>query len=79
MGIGDSTIPPIVLVIPLFVMFRELGLTNAGDLDLGISGLYAALAVWMLIGFFGKSGSWSLQPWWMERPVRALIRVVYPL
>ncbi|KLU40826.1 MAG: carbohydrate ABC transporter permease [Limnochordia bacterium] len=76
------TIPPIVLVIPLFVMFRELGLTNVRVILILAYQVYTLpLAIWMLIGFFReipKELEFAAMVDGASR-FRALIRVVYPL
>jgi len=76
------TIPPIVLVIPLFVMFRELGITNVRlILILGYQVYTLPLAIWMLIGFFReipKELEFAAMVDGASR-FRAMVRVVYPL
>jgi len=76
------TIPPIVLVIPLFVMFREIGLTSVRLILILAYQVYTLpLAIWMLIGFFReipKELEFAAMVDGASR-FRALIRVVYPL
>jgi len=76
------TIPPIVLVVPLFVMFRELRLTDTRAILILAYQVYTLpLAIWMLLGFFREipreleeaaltDGASRLQ---------TLVRIVYPL
>lgn len=76
------TIPPIVLVIPLFVMFRELRITNVRVILILAYQVYTLpLAIWMLIGFFReipKELEFAAMVDGASR-FRALIRIVYPL
>ncbi len=76
------TIPPIVLVVPLFIMFREFRLTNVRVILILAYQIYTLpLAVWMLLGFFREI------PRELEEAaltdgasrVQVLVRVVYPL
>ena len=76
------TIPPIVFVVPLFIMFRELRLTNVRAILVLAYQIYTLpLAIWMLLGFFRAI------PRELEEAaltdgasrIQALIRIVYPL
>lgn len=76
------TIPPIVLVVPLFIMFRELGVTNVRLLLILAYQVYTLpLAIWMLVGFFREIPR-ELEEAAMTdgaSRIQALFRVVYPL
>ncbi len=76
------TIPPIVLVIPLFIMFRELRLTNVRAILILAYQVYTLpLATWMLLGFFREIPR-ELEEAAMTdgaSRVQALVRIVYPL
>jgi len=76
------TIPPIVFVVPLFIMFRELRLTNVRAILILAYQVYTLpLAIWMLLGFFRAI------PRELEEAaltdgasrIQALLRIVYPL
>ncbi|MFH1609467.1 MAG: carbohydrate ABC transporter permease [Candidatus Bipolaricaulota bacterium] len=76
------TIPPIVLVVPLFIMFRELRLTNVRMILILAYQVYTLpLAIWMLLGFFREI------PRELEEAaltdgasrIQTLVRIVYPL
>lgn len=76
------TIPPIVLVIPLFIMFRELRLTNVRVILILAYQVYTLpLAIWMLLGFFREIPR-ELEEAAMTdgaSRIQALVRIVYPL
>lgn len=76
------TIPPIVLVIPLFVMFRIVGLTNVRLILILSYQVYTLpLAIWMLLGFFREIPRELEYAAMTDGASRftAMVRVVYPL
>ncbi|HBG02168.1 MAG TPA: sugar ABC transporter permease [Firmicutes bacterium] len=76
------TIPPIVLVIPLFIMFRALRISNVRLILILAYQVYTLpLAIWMLIGFFReipKELEYAAMTDGASR-FQAMVRVVYPL
>lgn len=76
------TIPPVVLVIPLFIMFRELRLANVRAILILAYQIYTLpLAIWMLLGFFREIPREVEEAALIDGASRlqALIRIVYPL
>lgn len=76
------TIPPIVLVVPLFILFRELRLTNVRVILILAYQIYTLpLTVWMLLGFFREIPREVEEAALIDGASRlqALARVVYPL
>lgn len=76
------TIPPIVLVVPLFIMFRELRLTNVRAILILAYQIYTLpLAIWMLLGFFREIPREVEEAALIDGAsrIQALIRIVYPL
>ncbi len=75
-------IPPIVLVVPLFIMFRELRVTNVRLLLILAYQVYTLpLAIWMLLGFFREVPREIEEAAVLDGASRfyAMVRVVYPL
>lgn len=76
------TIPPIVLVIPLFTMFRELGLRSVRVILILSYQVYTLpLAIWMLLGFFREIPQELEYAAMTDGASRftAMVKVVYPL
>ncbi len=76
------TIPPMVLVVPLFIMFRELRITNARTILILAYQIYTLpLAIWMLLGFFREIPREVEEAALVDGAsrIQALIRIVYPL
>jgi multiple sugar transport system permease protein len=76
------TIPPIVFVVPLFIMFRELRLTNVRLILILAYQIYTLpLAIWMLLGFFREIPRELEEAALTDGATRiqTLIRIVYPL
>ncbi len=76
------TIPPIVLVVPLFIMFREMRLTNVRTILILAYQIYTLpLAIWMLLGFFREIPREVEEAALIDGAsrIQTLIRIVYPL
>lgn len=76
------TIPPIVLVVPLFIMFRELRLTNVRIILILAYQIYTLpLTIWMLLGFFREIPREVEEAALIDGASRfhTLLRIVYPL
>ncbi len=80
--LGQRMLPPVVVLIPLFLMFRQVQLIDTfPGLILAYSVFNLPLAVWMLIGFF-EEFPWELQDQAMVdgcSELRAVFRVVLPV
>ena len=79
--LSTRMMPPIAVAIPIFLMFRELGLS---DTHLGMILLYTAvnmsLSVWLLKGSWTRSPGSTRKPrWWTAIPgSRRFFKVVLP-
>lgn len=76
------TIPPIVLVVPLFIMFRELRLMNVRVILVLAYQIYTLpFAIWMLLGFFREIPREVEEAALIDGASRwrTLWRIVYPL
>lgn len=82
MVLGQRMLPPVVVLIPLFLLFRQAHLIDTfPGLILAYSVFNLPLAVWMLIGFF-EEFPWELQDQAMVdgcSELGALARVVLPV
>jgi multiple sugar transport system permease protein len=82
MVLGQRMLPPVVVLIPLFLLFRQAHLIDTfTGLDLAYSVFNLPLAVWMLIGFF-EEFPWELQDQAMVdgcSELGAVFRVVLPV
>lgn len=76
------TIPPIVLLVPLFIMFRELHLKNVKVILVLTYQIYTLpLTIWMLLGFFREIPREVEEAAMLDGAsrIQALVRIVYPL
>lgn len=76
------TIPPIVFVVPLFIMFRELRLVNVRIILVLAYQIYTLpFAIWMLLGFFRELPREVEEAALIDGASRwrTLWRIVYPL
>ena len=80
--LGTQMLPPIVLALPLFVIFRYLSLL---DRHLGLTLVYTSfnlpLAIWILMGFFEDIPVELEEAALIDgaSPLQAFIRIVFPL
>jgi multiple sugar transport system permease protein len=82
MVLGQRMLPPVVVLIPLFLLFRQLHLVDTYTGLIVAYGVFnLPLAVWMLIGFF-EEFPWELQDQAMVdgcSEIGAVVRVVLPV
>jgi multiple sugar transport system permease protein len=80
--LGQRMLPPVVVLIPLFLLFRQAHLVDTfSGLILAYTVFNLPLAVWMLIGFF-EDFPWELQDQAMVdgcSELGAVVRVVLPV
>ncbi|MEN3010637.1 MAG: carbohydrate ABC transporter permease [Candidatus Bipolaricaulaceae bacterium] len=76
------TIPPMVLAVPLFILFRDLGLSSVKVILILAYQIYTLpLTVWMLLGFFREIPKEIEEAALIDGAsrVQVLLRIVYPL
>jgi len=80
--LGTQMLPGIVLILPIFVLFKELGLTNTlYGLILAYMTFNLPFLVWILMGFFENIPKELEEAAWIDgaSPSRAFFSVVFPI
>lgn len=80
--LSTRMVPPIVTILPLFLLLRDVGLLNTRfSLILVYTGFNLPFVIWMMRGFFEELPAELEEAAWMDGSsrLRALVEIVLPL